>query len=304
VRFGSPPTLATEAYDAFDEPPPTVNDDLGRRLFSLSGSWRGEMWRVAWEEFKAHPLTGSGAGTYEQAWNRDRGISYSVRDAHGLYTETLSELGPVGLAFLLTTLGVPLVAALRTRHDPLVPGALGAYVAYVAHAGIDWDWEMTGVTLSALFCGVAIVLTSRRPRDRQSLPAPLRTASLAAVLVLAGVALVGLIGNSAVRASFQALAEADYRAADAEARKAARWLPWSSEPWHALARAQLARGNAEAARESFRRAIAKNARDWELWYGLALVSEGSARRSALAEAARLNPLQPEIVLALELVRER
>ena len=56
-------------------------------------------------------------------------------------------------------------------------------------------------------------------------------------------------------------------------------------------------GDRAAARESFRKAIAKDPHDWTLYYELALASRGAERRAALAAAARLNPLGADIKAA-------
>ena len=48
------------------------------------------------------------------------------------------------------------------------------------------------------------------------------------------------------------------------------------------------------ARRFYRRAIAKDGGDWELWLDLALASTGDARRHALDRAATLNPLAKAI----------
>ena len=160
ARYGSPRTLASKAYDSFQSPPP-ASVDLNERLFTSSGNWRAENWSVAWKNYKAHPWLGSGAGTYEQVWMRDRPVTVKVRDAHSLYLETLSELGPVGLTLLLGTLAIPIVAGIRASNRRLVSLALGAYVAYLVHAGIDWDWEMPAVTVTALFCGVGLLVAAK-----------------------------------------------------------------------------------------------------------------------------------------------
>ena len=296
VNYGGPVGLATDAYDAFEAPPPPEPEHVERRLFSFSGSYRPELWEGAWEEYRGHPLLGSGAGTYEQFWNRTRPIDHIVRDAHSLYLETLAELGPIGLALLVLALGVPLAAALRARRDPLAAGAIGAYVAYLVHAGIDWDWELVGLTLPALACGVAL-LAFRPTAAAPLVPGPrTRFAGAAALVVLAGIAFVGLVGSSASSASEEAVEASppDYAEAEAQARKARRWAPWSSEPWQRLGEAQLAAGELAAARTSFRKAIAKEPSDWELWFRLAEASSGRAQRTALAEARRLNPRSPEL----------
>jgi Flp pilus assembly protein TadD len=75
------------------------------------------------------------------------------------------------------------------------------------------------------------------------------------------------------------------------------FIPWSAEPWRRLGEAQVLAGHLAAARESFRNAIAKDRRDWTLWFELAGASRGGERRRALAEASRLNPLSAEIATA-------
>ena len=90
-------------------------------------------------------------------------VGGQVRDVHNLYLETLAEQGPIGLALLVAMLGIPLVGAWRARRIPIVPAAFGAYVAYLAHASIDWDWELTAVTIAALACGIACLKSDTAP---------------------------------------------------------------------------------------------------------------------------------------------
>jgi O-antigen ligase len=132
-----------------------------------AGSWLGRRpgyWRAALNEYRAHPALGDGAGAFGRYWlqhpSADPGAQ-GTQDAHSLYIETLAELGPVGLVLLLIVLGAPLAALPRAR-SPAVPAAIGVYVAYLVHAGVDWDWEMPAVTLAALLCGAAVLAASRR----------------------------------------------------------------------------------------------------------------------------------------------
>src|SRR5439155_6134165 len=124
--------------------------NLNRRLFSLSGNYRKYNWHTAWQEVEAYPRLGSGAGTYDVYWFLHRRVPATVHDAHNLYLETLAELGPPGLLLLVLVLGVPLAAMRRARASPLAAVAFAAYAAYLVHAVIDWDWEMPAVTLAAL----------------------------------------------------------------------------------------------------------------------------------------------------------
>ena len=294
VRYGSPPTLAARAYDAVAAPAPRLEGDLNRRLFNLSSNARVFSWRVAWQSFEDHPMVGTGAGTYEQYWLRHRPVAGKVVDAHSLYLETLAELGPVGLALLAAALALPLVGAVKARHHALVPAAFGAYLAYLAHAAVDWDWEMPAVTVAALLCAVAVLVAGRRERNPRAVSQRMRAGVLAGILALSGLALVTLVGNSALSAA-EAATWNDPERAQAEARKATTWAFWSSEPWRVLAQAQFAADDSSAARVSLREAIAKEPRDWNLWYQLALASDDrNAVREALERAAGLNPRSVEI----------
>jgi O-Antigen ligase len=294
VHFGSPPTIARHLYDSFvGQSAATSNANLNRRLFTLSGGQRIPQWKVAWREYEAHRWLGSGLGTYERWWKQLRPAGWKVVNVHNLYLETLAEVGPVGLGLLLVALAVPLAAAFQARRRELAAAATAAYVAFLAHAAVDWDWQLPAVTLAALFCGTALVVAARRSALSPMHPR-VRLLLLAAVLVAATLAFVGLRGNQAVAASQHAAQKGDYSAAAADARRASHWLPWSARPWQLRGEAELARRQLAVARADLREAAAKNPADASIWLDLALASSGAERAHALAEAARLNPLDPII----------
>jgi hypothetical protein len=294
LAAGGPVALVTRAHDSFRAPLPATSGELEGRLFSVSGNGRADYWRVALDAYREHPLLGTGAGTYELYWTRDRPTAFDARDAHNLYLETLAELGPVGLALLVIALAVPLFAVPAARRKPLVAGAAGAYSAYLAHAALDWDWELPAVTLAGLACGAAVLVGRRAPQDERELRGRHRAVGLVAVALVAAFAFAAYVGNSALAVSSDAAEDGRYARAAADARRAARWMPWASDPWEAIAEAELARGEVTAARKSFRKSIAKDPRDWSLWYGLARASDGAERASALGRARRLNPRSSEL----------
>jgi O-antigen ligase len=125
---------------------------------------RPAYWRVAVDDSAAHPLFGSGAGSFDDYWREHRRIPASVRDAHSLYLETAAELGVVGLALLLCALGTPLVAAVTAPDRTRVATAAAAYVVFLVHAGLDWDWEMPVTVLAGLACGAAVLASVREAR--------------------------------------------------------------------------------------------------------------------------------------------
>jgi hypothetical protein len=294
ARFGHPVEMATDAYHAFRGPPVGISaegSDLNQRIFNLSGNGRYVLWETAWEYSQRERLFGSGAGSFVRSWQAERPFALQVRDAHSLYFEVLAELGPIGLGLLLVALLTPLVAALRTRSHPLVPFAAAAYVTWLAHIGVDWDWEMPLVMIVGFTCGAALLLAARR-RPPRPLNRAVRFGLLSAVLATGAFALVGLIGNSAYERAEAAQEEGRLTEAREQARKATRWAPWSAEPWKL--RAELGATQA-AARGYLLEAIAAEPNDFESWLALSYVTEGRERRRAIRQARRLNPLDPGVV---------
>jgi len=146
-------------------PAGSLVDDAAAR-----GGDRAWYWHVAWQEAAAAPVAGRGAGTFELAWLEEQPIPASVRDAHSLYLETLAELGVVGLGLLVLALAPPLLVAFRGASA----AAAGGYVAFLFHAGVDWDWEMPAVTVAGLLCGAAVL---HRPKSQDSAASSISTGS-------------------------------------------------------------------------------------------------------------------------------
>lgn len=286
IRMGGPSEIATRAADAFRGPP--RGTEPAERFFSLSGGRRDRYWSVAWEDFESRPLAGSGSGTFGRYWLEHRPVRTFVRDAHSLYLETLAELGVVGFVLLAVALATPLAAAVSARGEPLVPATLGAYVVFLVHSSADWLWEMPVATLAAVACGAGLLLAAR-PAVSGTTPASIRAGAVGLALALGALSFVGLIGNSASASAEEALFAGDLERAETHARRATAWTPWAADPWLFLARAQLRRGDRNAARESLDRALARDQGNWLLWYERGLASMGSERRRSLAEASRLNP---------------
>jgi cytochrome c-type biogenesis protein CcmH/NrfG len=302
AHYGSPTTLARKAYDSYMAPVPRTTTDLNERLFTLA-SPRRILWTAALHDVEAHPVLGSGAGSFERFWLQNRTSGTKVRDAHSLYLETLAELGPLGLALLVTALALPAVAAVRARQGRLVAPAFGAYVAYLLHAGVDWDWEMPAVTLLGLFCGTAALLAARSRSRPMRLSLFARTVAVGTAGGLAAFAVFGLLGNRALSAANAAAESGQPRKEESKAREAVRWAPWSSEGWRLVAEGQYAQGDFAGARASLRRALEKDGDDWQVWFNLAAASRGSERAEAIERARRLNPLSPEIADYLQSLRE-
>jgi hypothetical protein len=242
--------------------------------FALRGHVRGQYWRVAVHEANAHPVAGSGAGTFANWWLVERRVPLSTQEAHSLYLETLAELGPFGLALLLAAFAVPLAAAVRIRE----PALAAALVAYDVGAAVDFHWELAGITVPVVLLGAtAVVHASRRARH-----AP-RTVTVPIFAALTAAALLAYAGATRLSSAQDALRAGDRIDAVVEARSALRFAPFSAAAWGVI-------GDAESNPAAYRRALELDPKDWSLWARLASVSKGEPRRLALREAARLNPL--------------
>ncbi len=140
------------------------------RLGTLQSN-RYSYWDVALRAFSAEPIRGVGAGGWSVYWLRYRPVAEFAQDAHSLPLQTLAELGLVGLALLLATLGGIAVAARRAlaRAPALAAGPIAGVVTYLAHSPLDWDWEMPAVTLTAIILGGALISMSD---DKPSVEVP------------------------------------------------------------------------------------------------------------------------------------
>ncbi len=131
----------------------------GATRYETLQSNRYDYWDVALRAFGDEPLRGVGAGGWAVYWLRYRHIKESALDAHSLPLQTLAELGLVGFALLLAFLGAIGWAASEAlaRAPALAAGLTAGFVVWLAHAPLDWDWEMPGVTLIALALAGALI---------------------------------------------------------------------------------------------------------------------------------------------------
>lgn len=153
-RTGTPPTGATASR--------VVSTDSNRYAY----------WHVALDQFADHPLRGDGSGAFRVAWRRERTVPEAAVDAHSLYVETLAELGLVGLALLVALFAAVAVCARRAyRATPAAAaGPVAALVVWALHTGLDWDWEMPGLTLVALALAGLLCSISEPARPAGSAP--------------------------------------------------------------------------------------------------------------------------------------
>ena len=115
---------------------------------------RADYWHVARSVVSAHPLAGTGAGTFVAEYAR----TPPAHDAHSFYLQAFAELGVVGLLLAVALVAVPL--GLAVWRGLAAPAA--GLAVFALHAGIDWDWQLPAVTIAAL--ALAAAATSDRVR--------------------------------------------------------------------------------------------------------------------------------------------
>ena len=276
---------------------PAAAKDQRQRLLDTNNNGRLDHWRVALDGFRAEPLHGAGAGTFQTAWARDRHNDLNVVDAHSLYIEVLGELGIVGLALVLVPILAVLwgLARLARGPDRGVPAAaLAAGVAWAVHGGVDWDWELpaTGFWLFALG-GLALASPAGVPR----LAAPRRLARVVAALgclVLIVTPITLIRSQTALAPAGRELLAGNCPAAIDHALASARAVGSRPEPYEVIGFCDVRLGFHSLAVRNLRQAVDRDPEWWETWYGLALVqgAVGQDPRAAARRALQLNPREP------------
>jgi O-antigen ligase len=299
VASGVPDRIDQERRELLN----SERQDLRGHLAEWGENNRADHWRVALDEYRARPLQGTGAGTYQRSWERERPGEANVVDAHSLYLEVLSELGWPGLVFLVVALVAPLALALPRLRGPerhAYAAFLAAGSALLLHAGIDWDWEMPALFLW-FFAATGVVL-ARRAGGVAAAPARL-TRILAGLACLALALTPVLIYRStrALERSVTAFEAGDCVTAVDAALDSIDALPALAEPFEVLGYCDARAGRNDLAIRAMRSARARDRDGWEFAYGLAVTEALAGRDPAAAVAAlrRANPLEP---MAQDLVK--
>jgi O-antigen ligase len=166
--------VAAIAYTALEGRPQGVSPErtVGAERLGSIDSNRYRYWEVAFESWADRPLIGLGSGGFRVAWLKERDRVDQSADAHSLYIETAAELGLVGLGLLVLVLGGVAWGLVRLHRldAAAATGLAAAMAAWAIHAGLDWDWEMPGLTLMALLLGAAALAWSEEPSPARETP--------------------------------------------------------------------------------------------------------------------------------------
>jgi hypothetical protein len=306
ITTGDPIEWVNERAEEFRSQGTPDSSDSSSRFGLNAGSERYDLWRVALRDARAEPLLGDGGGGYHYSYIRQRGEGgiESVRDAHSVELELLSELGIPGLLlFLLAIIGA-VAGALRARGvspsaAALSTCALTAGGYWLAHASIDWFWTYPAVTapvFALLGSASAPALLTRMVPPSGSGRRPAAAGAVIGAVVLAVSVVPPYLSERYVNNAFSDW-RADPTRAEQDLDRARTLNPLSDLPL--LAEGAIARegGERERAIAAFEDAVELRPEEWAAHYFLATLHRRSSPRQARAEleiAAGLNPLSDRI----------
>jgi O-antigen ligase len=287
--------------------------DPRQRLTSAGNNGRIPQWEVALDSFGEEPLHGKGAGTYQLQWAQNRPYLFTVIDAHSLYVEVLGELGVVGfllIAGVVLSIFVGLARRLGGEDRQAYAAVIALASVWAVHAGVDWDWEMPVVTawLFALAgLGLSKPVAGRSPAMASFEPG--RTVRIVAALcvgVLAVTPAAIAISQSRLDAAASAFHEGNCAAAINSALGSLEALKVRPEPYELIGYCDARLGQGELAEKAMENAVSRDPDNWEAHYGLALVraAAGQDPMPELYASRRLNPLEPIVGEAIEILRGR
>jgi tetratricopeptide (TPR) repeat protein len=268
------------------------SSDSTSHLTTVSDPERYDYWRVALDVTRESPVTGIGAGNYQDAYTIRRHGEKQSRYAHDIWLRVLSETGVIGFVLLVGSLLAVIVAVARKRHalSPsarlLIAGAVSASVLVFIHASVDWIEEFPAILGPAL---ALLFMAGRIAAPPPSGPPPRQAAGLVTGLVIAGIALASLVpAYLSLRFTERAEAEwvTDASAAYTDLDRAVYLNPLTSQPDLTRGGIAIARGEDSRAKSAFERAIDKED-NWYPHFELStLASKQGLRKEALTQMKR------------------
>ena len=269
--------------DAFSDVNPSLASPGSTRLASLSLNGRRDAWRVAWDTGRASPLVGAGQGTFALAWTEERRLEgLFILQPHSIAFELFAELGLVGLVLFGLACAVLLVSIARGRDRRVAAAALGAVIALLGQAAIDWTWSFPGLVLPAFVLAGACCCGLRRapPRRVSTVAGAL---ALAAVVVVLGSQLMG----TRLTEDGRELVERDPTRAVSLLEDARRWNPWDPEPLRLLGLVAERGGEPALAADRYAQSAELSQAQWLDRYREARAARTAGEHRRAAEACEL-----------------
>jgi hypothetical protein len=283
---------------------------------SLYGTQRYDFWRVALDEFRAHPLTGVGANNFSVDYMRQRHSTEEPSDPHSLEARILSQTGAIGSLLFLGFLLSAILAVRRKVVDPFRKGLAASLVVgfayWLVHGSVDWFWVLPALTGAALaFLGLAAAVSSDPSAPEKT------TRWHHPWLAIVPIVLVAVVASASYGAPWLSVRYVD--------RASTSWRSSPEQAYQMLDRARSINPLSETPdliagtiagrkrdyprmKKAYARALKRNPSDWYALFELGMAEYLTRnRRSALdhLERARaLNPREPVIRQVIRDVRAR
>jgi hypothetical protein len=300
------------AWDKFSSADLGVSASGAAHVGEVTSGGRVQFWEVALEAFGEKPLVGHGAGTYQFSWNQDRPVAMVVHSAHSVYLQAFAELGilggllTIGMVLFLLWVGVSAWRASSGRQRELHAVLLAVSFAVALGAAFDFFWQIAGVGVVFFLCTGTLVaarcgqLWRARPAGRTGAQASPRFGLVVVGLAVSWLSMLALIGpllvDHELDSSTQEFAAGETNAAIGDADTARSIEPWAASPYRQLGLIAEEEGEYEKAIERYDQAIERENRNWTLYFIRARAEHAAGQEDAaqadLAEAKRLNPLEP------------
>ena len=224
-----------------------VGGTLTNRMASVkaeshSGGFRIHTWRGTVGMVRAHPFTGTGLGTFEDAYPKYAEVGWT-RLAHNSYLQLAAEGGvamPVVLLVLIATVVVPAAIGVRGRQDDapsdwmpnrslVISGLLGGTAASMARNMVDSDWYVAAIgTAFWLVLGASVAL-SDRDGVRFSMPVWRRWSKIGALVLIVVWLLSVLVAQAYYADGWKLLSRSERDDAVRALRMAARFDPLDAD---------------------------------------------------------------------------
>jgi tetratricopeptide (TPR) repeat protein len=325
LAAGNPITRIRHGWDSF-KGGYAANSTTGNRLVSGLGSNRYDFYRVAIDEFLAHPLVGIGADNFQQQYLSHGRSEETPHYPHSVELRTLTQTGLLGALLMLGGALAALTAAwrgLRSRDElarAVAAAALGGFAYWAVHGSVDWFWEFAGLgapafALLGLACALAPArgerpVARRGPAIVRRGPAIVRrglgmAAALAVVLAAAASLAAPWLSQLQIQSAVRVWTKAP-RSAYARLDDAARLNPLSDDAYLVAGSIALRYGELARADHQFALALKRTPGDAYATLERGAIASASGERAAalrlLERAVRLNPRDQLTKQALRLVR--
>ncbi|MFA5810032.1 MAG: O-antigen ligase family protein [Thermoleophilia bacterium] len=240
---------------------------------------RTEFWRIGLENFKQHPLAGTGGGTYRFVNMKMQSGEGLARDPHSMWVRFLTDQGIVGFVLLLALMASLVFAATSQllarpwlRGNGLYISLLIAALAWVADTSFEWNWALPAVSVPFfVLCGLLFRLGAASEEDLETgsdfssesnnlpalylIPVWLRMMVIALAMALTVMFMAFLASRILSDRARNSLSSGNLESAETSARRAHKLNPYSVDPLLVLAHAAVGRGDYIEARRITQSAI-------------------------------------------------